>query len=323
MDKNFNKKRLRNKCAKACVGKKVLSLGRESWRSSETSYACERGLKHELINCESSPEFLSDKVFSRFTSHFSLRKAAFTLAEGATHVANWNNSRKIAFTLAEVLITLGIIGVVVAMTLPTLIENYKKQVLQNQFKEAYSILSQVNLQMQNDDISVYQEFVPISGEELSETEANRHIDLLAKYINGKICEEKYLKCTGGNKYKNLDGTAYAHIDADAFTKRTILLNNGMTLWRGGLKFEASKYYIDINGTGKGPNKLGYDLFRFYVDSNNKLLPEKELTYGVNKCSFTTQPSNGPSYLGFGCAYYALTDQNPDDKTKSYWKGFLK
>ena len=35
--------------------------------------------------------------------------------------------RQSAFTLAEVLITLGIIGVVAAMTLPTLIQNHQKQ----------------------------------------------------------------------------------------------------------------------------------------------------------------------------------------------------
>ncbi len=43
-----------------------------------------------------------------------------------------------AFTLAEVLITLGIIGVVAAMTLPLLIQNYQKLVLKNQYKKMYS-----------------------------------------------------------------------------------------------------------------------------------------------------------------------------------------
>ena len=46
----------------------------------------------------------SNMVYSLFTTHHSLRKAAFTLA--------------------EVLITLGIIGVVSAMTVPTLMQNY-------------------------------------------------------------------------------------------------------------------------------------------------------------------------------------------------------
>ncbi len=51
--------------------------------------------------------------------------------------------RKIAFTLAEVLITLGIIGIVAAMTIPTLVSNHKKQVLETRLKYSYSLLSQV------------------------------------------------------------------------------------------------------------------------------------------------------------------------------------
>ena len=68
-----------------------------------------------------------DMFFSRFTSHFSRKRVAFTLAEGATHVDTCDGKRKIAFTLAEVLITLGIIGVVVALTLPSVISNYRQE----------------------------------------------------------------------------------------------------------------------------------------------------------------------------------------------------
>ena len=39
-----------------------------------------------------------------------------------------------SFTLAEVLITLGIVGIVAAMTLPSLVANYRNMVLENQFK---------------------------------------------------------------------------------------------------------------------------------------------------------------------------------------------
>ena len=55
-------------------------------------------------------------------------KKGFTLAEDATHVAMQDNSRKVAFTLAEVLITLGIIGVVAAITMPMLITNVRNHV---------------------------------------------------------------------------------------------------------------------------------------------------------------------------------------------------
>ena len=66
--------------------------------------------------------FKNDKVFSRFTSHFSLKTPAFTLA--------------------EVLITLGIIGIVAAMTLPTMIMNHRKQVTVNKVKKFYTVMSQ-------------------------------------------------------------------------------------------------------------------------------------------------------------------------------------
>lgn len=66
--------------------------------------------------------FKNDKVFSGFTSHFSLKTPAFTLA--------------------EVLITLGIIGIVAAMTLPTLIMNHRKQVTVNKVKKFYTVMSQ-------------------------------------------------------------------------------------------------------------------------------------------------------------------------------------
>ena len=57
---------------------------------------------------------------------------------------------KKGFTLAEVLITLGIIGIIVAITLPSLIGHYKQKVLQEQFKTAYSLLQQANLKIQAD-----------------------------------------------------------------------------------------------------------------------------------------------------------------------------
>ncbi len=50
--------------------------------------------------------------------------------------------KKDAFTLAEVLVTLGIIGVVAALTMPTLVSNHKKAVLKSQFKKTYSTISQ-------------------------------------------------------------------------------------------------------------------------------------------------------------------------------------
>ena len=57
-------------------------------------------------------------------------------------LSNLVSSKKAAFTLAEVLITLGIIGVVAAMTIPTLIVNYKKQVVGVKLARFYSTMNQ-------------------------------------------------------------------------------------------------------------------------------------------------------------------------------------
>ena len=62
------------------------------------------------------------------------------IREGATHVACSQNIRRAAFTLAEVLITLGIIGVVAAMTMPVKKKKHQNQILETRLKKFYTIL---------------------------------------------------------------------------------------------------------------------------------------------------------------------------------------
>ncbi len=73
-----------------------------------------------------------EKLASPFTFHPSLK-------------------RKAAFTLAEVLITLGIIGVVAAMTMPSLVVNYQKKQTAVRLKRFYSIMNQAILRWQQDE----------------------------------------------------------------------------------------------------------------------------------------------------------------------------
>lgn len=53
--------------------------------------------------------------------------------------------KKFGFTMAEVLITLGIIGVVASLTMPILIQKHKEQVITNKLKKFYSTFSQAYL----------------------------------------------------------------------------------------------------------------------------------------------------------------------------------
>ena len=49
---------------------------------------------------------------------------------------------KLAFTLAEVLITLGVIGVVAAVTMPTMVQNYKNKEVESKLQKIYSVMNQ-------------------------------------------------------------------------------------------------------------------------------------------------------------------------------------
>ena len=71
-----------------------------------------------------------------------MKRQGFTLSEGVTHVDMYDNIRKYAFTLAEVLITLAIIGVVAAMTIPTLISDVSRKQHLVAFKKKYAEIVQ-------------------------------------------------------------------------------------------------------------------------------------------------------------------------------------
>lgn len=65
---------------------------------------------------------------------------------------NTENHRKFfAFTLAEVLITLGIIGVVAAMTIPTLMSKYHEKVYKAQYKQIFSELNQAMKSLEDEE----------------------------------------------------------------------------------------------------------------------------------------------------------------------------
>ena len=58
---------------------------------------------------------------------------------------------KTAFTLAEVLITLGIIGIVAALTLPALNQQYKRQEVETRLQKFYSTMNQALKQSELDN----------------------------------------------------------------------------------------------------------------------------------------------------------------------------
>ena len=158
----------------------------------------------------------------------------------------FNLKNKIAFTLAEILITLGIIGVVAALTLPTLIKNYQKHETVNRLKETYSILYQA-IRMSETENGLLETW------EIPNTSWDNNT-----YTYGKTFFEQW-----ADEYVRANGVA----DNDYFpaTKnRTygMVLANGSVI---GFKPRGTflEIYTDLNGK-KGPNKFGRDVFNIII-----------------------------------------------------------
>ncbi len=92
-------------------------FGRKNYFYKVTRALCQNNLLKNLFHTTRHSE----------QSKESLNEILRLKPQGATYVGMFDKNRRAAFTLAEVLITLGIIGVVAALTIPTLIANYKKK----------------------------------------------------------------------------------------------------------------------------------------------------------------------------------------------------
>ena len=159
-----------------------------------------RRFVHKIINNnEISPH--NDMVNKTVTNLFPYspisfspkKKIAFTLAESATHVDLPPTKVKFAFTLAEVLITLGIIGIVAAMTIPTLLSNFAKQKLEEQIKVTYSSIQQTIKFMDDDGLafSAFQDGSDAAMKEWFDMYLAQHMKTESVCINAPGCWHKY------------------------------------------------------------------------------------------------------------------------------------
>lgn len=179
---------------------------------------------------------------------------------------------KVAFTLAEVLITLGIIGVVAAITIPRLINNYKAHRLSTQFLKSYSTIQQTFRQMEADDVSLdpttYQNTGLLFYKEFAK-HIKYAIDCGAVYRgNGMNRAKACFNYDYDEKGTLLHGTTYKTLDGKKGFRDYYLDDGQLVLMDGtNIMFENSGngtifVSVDINGFQSPPNKAGYDLFTF-------------------------------------------------------------
>ena len=321
-----------------------------------------RGIKGEGQGCdktvsEAHSKFLVPYCLSNLVSS---KKVAFTLAEGATqrictrtersefvpaskttllravhnprHVDMFDNIRRAAFTLAEVLITLAIIGVVAAMTVPTLVANYREKVFVTKLKNTYSILNSAF------DMAI-KEYGPINF-----WGANNRYDIepiynkimpqflkILRTCEASNDEKIYTACWGKDYYK-LDKS---YLDHPGRMKKTFILNNGTSIkflgsngdnaaevWCQAYKNsteERELYFrncgtvtVDLNGSAS-PNQIGKDVFKFDIYRDG-ILPQGMPNRTYTGSSFENACLN-KTYTGINitCTAWVIYNGNMD-----YW-----
>lgn len=223
---------------------------------------------------------------------------------------------KQAFTLAEVLITLGIIGVVAAMTIPTILQKNQEQQTVSAVKKAYSTLSSAYTQ------SIKDNGTPDTWNLVDDKDGSMPmIDKLTPYLNiVKSCNDytPTQDCFPSGLYTCLhapdifdfnvsfpgaqlaDGTLIAAMvsDPDCPTwphGNNVLLNN-----------LCGRYFVDINGF-KSPNQFGKDTFGFYLTKGG-IVP-----MGIKEESFDgfTNGCKASDADGLSCTAWVIYNGNMD------------
>ena len=211
-----------------------------------------------------------------------------------------------AFTLAEVLITLGIIGVITAMTLQTLITNAQAKELHSQLLKAYSVIQAAINKMNYDEGQI------VNGKNYPK---GKFMPIFKKYFISINESYKDNPTFEDNAWSYISKTYKTYNNNDCnmsrFDDGQVFVNGGMLILveNGGEYISIS---IDVNGHKKKPNKWGHDVFSFELLDNGKLLPigapgtSQNNDYGFETYCSKTSTS---VYNGMSCTYRALTDKN--------------
>lgn len=183
-----------------------------------------------------------------------------------------------AFTLSETLITLGIIGVVAALTMPAVITNYQKKQTSAQLKKAYSTFAQALVQAQYEfgDASSWTVTEPSSSYEDNLAYFETYWKPYIKTI--KVCKTMnecgyditgYASLSNKNNYvyygqfANVPGFIYG--DGTYAYLRPYNLNSTEDN-----RQRLQLLSIDLNGPKK-PNVIGKDVFQFIINTNNGVI----------------------------------------------------
>ena len=201
---------------------------------------------------------------------------------------------KKGFTLAEVLITLGIIGVVAALTLPSLITNYRKKETEKKKKKVYSELPQAAQMsvVQNGDMKNWD--YSLTGEEFFNTYLGNFIKMGSQTVeDAKKADVVDIKASGEEEvsFTNLydSGKIFIFFSGSQIIMDTV---SNLTTTR-------QTVLVDLNGFKK-PNRIGVDVFAFSVTHNGVQTFKWDDGETVDIIRDRETLHNGPSRHNYQC-----------------------
>lgn len=161
--------------------------------------------------------------------------------------------KKNAFTLAEVLITLGIIGVVAALVMPSLMQNYEKKKTVTQLKEVYSVLSQAAKRAEVEHGTIDEWDMNLTSKQFAQTYFEPYLKVARR------CNSITEGCWKDNGWWDLNNNKITQ------AQYSIVLPNGVVVGFAKPITAMHVLVVDINGR-QGPGRLGRDVFAFLAFS---------------------------------------------------------
>ncbi len=209
--------------------------------------------------------------------------------------------RRFGFTLAEVLITLGIVGVVAASTLPVLIGNYKKAQTISKLKVAYTLINDA-FKLAVVDYGDMKNWDYV--ENFSDADSRKaFIDkYLIPYVKGAEPSSESAYNAVGLGYPSSTSKYFPHqpngsiVGMSSQNYYPIGLLNGIFYYAGPDGYGNLVFHADLNGVNK-PNLYGYDLFQFILvpDINTIKMHTYQYRYITDNAYTYCKDSNA-----FGC-----------------------
>lgn len=211
-----------------------------------------------------------------------------------------NTSKRLkAFSLAEVLVTIGIIGIVAALTIPILMSQVQDRQLKAAAKAAYSKTYQAVEMMKHDNsgslTSYYNTVDSFEPDFKNYLKVAIDCGLNGCVDAGANCPFKTLGGAKGNGWWLL-GRQLVTIDGMFFS-----FYNGQDSGHPGIIYVVA----DVNGYGYAPNVYGRDVFLFQL-KNDKLLPMGALNTDWSADTWCDKTDKTNAWQGTGCMYNVVS-----------------